>query len=893
MLVANKAFYNKITKLKSTNYLFDYLMVIIISIYVIKEKILTVSLNINKEYLPIGEQRIELLTGEKIIRNKFFNEGAYSLNLDEYFLGPIPYNYPSAIGWFLYGKGPFENISNYYITANILYFSALMTLLLSIIVIFKNFNKLYGYLFTFLILASYNIGEGANYFYQIPNTINPGSVSIYSIAVSALFISSLKNDKLIYIYLLVFFSGILLQNHMTSIFYASTILFYSIVVLFKSKNEKKNYLLIFFASIPWIQIAINILEIVMRFNSKKDNIEVNAFIMPLFEKYIYQILPFNNIFNISQFNEGKITYFIYLSIYLIPIITYFIIKEEIKLKNYKMKLFSLVTIITTFDIILINYKAHESQHRNYIVGQIFIFILFFITFIIKKINKKVIKVVLIILFINLLINNNSAGINQINNNKYLTKENIQKLKSKPVILESYDSYNANRSIFLELVYELIVNRIDFCIKSVDKNINYNYEFSDLGNYHKSLNYISDYICNEKQLLDDRTNLYLVEDKAESLPLYFNNAYMITRLSNNNIHQREQMNKNNKVKNDCPVKIKDKSSYNNVCEILKISLESTPYISNALYFQKDNIEKNLMKKIYDKKNIINNSILTNEEIFNIPRNCNNCIINIININKQDKIVTEFKEYLDYYHDYILSIDNELIKINDLIEKNLDIVKNDFIDISYNNKLTNNVNNVNKNNIIGEYMLSYKNKVNNENVILVKELEKKKYLTIKNENFTCKYKVYYIDNKIKIDTPLCNLQNDLKFNKKMADNINKTELTKEIYQILYKDLNIENRNNILENITKPAYNSTGLIKSIEIVEMQSKPTLRNDLFNHFTPYNENYKQEFISKNNLISITAKVNYQKEINSTITNQCLVEIFQPWYYMIPKYHYIEIHSCN
>jgi hypothetical protein len=174
--------------------------------------------------------------------------------------------------------------------------------------------------------------------------------------------------------------------------------------------------------------------------------------------------------------------------------------------------------------------------------------------------------------------------------------------------------------------------------------------------------------------------------------------------------------------------------------------------------------------------------------------------------------------------------------------------------------------------------------------VKENE---YNIVANKNFTCSYKVYNIEKNISIDTPFCTLLNDSKYNNSINEKIKNKAIIKEIYQILYKNLNIENRDNILENITNSTYYNSDVIKSIEILDTKSTPTEKNNIFHRFTIFHDPEKIEYELKNKIISITAKVNYQKEVNSAKTNQCLVEIFQPWYYMIPKYHYIDIHSCN
>jgi len=900
MLVVKKSLSNYKLKNKPAKYLFDYLMIILIGIYIIKENVLTISLKINKEYFPVSEQRIELLTGEKLLRDKFFNGGAYTVNLDEYNLGPIPYNYPSAIGWLLYGKGPFENISNYYITANILYFSAIITLLLSIIIIFKNFNKIYGYLYTFLILSSYIIYESSFYSSHIPNTINPGTVPIYAIAVSTIFIASLKNNKLIYIYLLIFFTGILLQNHMTSFIYTSTLLLYSLIVLFKTKKEKKNYILLSIALLPWVQILANITNILSRFEGKLDNISYNKSMIPLFEKDIYKILPFSNIFDMSKLNESSIQYLIYLLIYIIPLITYFLIKKEIKLSNYKAKLFTIISITTLFDTIFINSRVHEYQHRSYLVGQIFIFILFLIVFLIKKINENITKVVLITIFITLINYNMSLGINQSGNNKYLTKENIEKLKEKPIVFEYYDKYNNNRSIFLELIYEFLIYKIDFCVNKNEKKINYNYSFSDIGKYHKSLNYISSkYICNENQLLENRSKLYLIEDKARALPLYFSNAVMLTRISNNKISKIYRANiedyPEDKNQKNCYMKnFVDKSIYNKDC---KLTNNFHTYETTALYIQEKNIEKNLKDKIFDQKNIINNIIYANEEIFRNTRFCRNCIYNVVSLSKNDNFAVEVKELLNYYHDYLHSNNKDIIGSNNLIKENLEMLNNDFLEIEYLDEKST------TNNMVGEYITTYKTKHNNQRIYLINEIDENNFTIVDNKDFSCRYNVYNIDNKMKIETPICSINNygtynlttkqKVKNKAEMENKIKYAELIKELYKILYKNRNIEDRVNIGTNAINPTYDESGIIKYIDIISIQKTLEDKNNLFYLFARTHELLKTENIYNNEIYSITAKIYYKNKLNDEKINNCIVDIFQPWYYMVPNYHYIQIQSCN
>ena len=101
--------------------IYDLLIYITIFYYIIKNKILTITLFQNFNTLPgSGWPRREHLVGHRFLSEPLFLGGAYSGSIDNFNLGPIPYNYPVALGWLFNDIMPSSKISPFYTTTSIL-----------------------------------------------------------------------------------------------------------------------------------------------------------------------------------------------------------------------------------------------------------------------------------------------------------------------------------------------------------------------------------------------------------------------------------------------------------------------------------------------------------------------------------------------------------------------------------------------------------------------------------------------------------------------------------------------------------------------------------------------------------------------------------------------------
>lgn len=177
--------------------------------------------------------------------------GAFTTSINSYNFGPIPFTYPSYLGWILNSLFSNYNISQFYITQNILYFITLFIILLTTILIFKFFGKTGGYIFIFIMISSISINTGNKYFTTLPTHLNPGSLQFYSILLLFLFLLSMFDNKKTYYLLLIFFSGIFLQNYIASGFMALILLLYSILFLIKNyKLSFRNNVFLALALIP-------------------------------------------------------------------------------------------------------------------------------------------------------------------------------------------------------------------------------------------------------------------------------------------------------------------------------------------------------------------------------------------------------------------------------------------------------------------------------------------------------------------------------------------------------------------------------------------------------------------------------------------------------------------
>lgn len=524
--------------------IYDIFIFITVFYYIVKNKVLTITLFQDFNTLPgSGWPRREHLVGHRLINEPLFLGGAYSGSIDNFNLGPIPYNYPVALGWVLNDMLPITKISPFYITTNVLYFITLALLLTTTYITGRLYGKTGAYTFVFITIASITLNNGSHWYNSIPTYMNPGSVQFYSILVIFLFLASIKSDSKKYLYLILFFSGILLQNYVATIFYSSIFLLYGLYSLKINSNKTKlTYLFTTISLIPWLQIIIRILSDVdeikktIKFISFRNSWESSTnYSIPL--SNLINQTPFNNalsnFIDISQTPKNLSLLFLVLFISF-PILNYLLIQNEVKKDNKKLRILKVVSLFFLLDILLNFYASNETQQFNHLAGYSYLFIFLLTLKFLYKLKGKKKQIVLISLLMIVTLNNTSSAVHYKQDNRIITESIRSELSNQPIKIVKYDFYNGMNTVYTDLVYELLSNKVDLCLLKPDENkINELYGNQIfITSAVRNKKFVEHLFCDKAELNDkDRKALYLVEDPSMSLPVELKNATLITRITN--------------------------------------------------------------------------------------------------------------------------------------------------------------------------------------------------------------------------------------------------------------------------------------------------------------------------------------------------------------------------
>lgn len=570
--------------------IFDISVFLSISYYIIKYKVFTITLFHNTNTLPsLGWPRREHLVGHRLFGEPLFTGGAYSGSIDNFNLGPIPFNYPVGLGWVISGLTKSANVTPFYITTNIFYFITLALLIYIINIIGKLYGKIGAYTIIFILISSITILYGQDYFTKIPTYMNPGSVQFYSIFVIFLFLASLRSNNKKYLYLLIFFSGILLQNYIATIPFCIIILLYGLYSLRIDLNKSKlTYIYITLSLIPWIQILIRILTDLEGINSSIKFIlfrnsweDISNYSIPL--SNLINQTPFNNLlanlYNVRQTPTSLSIVFLlfYLSL---PLLNYILIKKDLKNEKSKLMLLKIVTLFFIIDILLNIYASNEAQQFNHLAGYSYLFT-FLIIYNVLNIFKgrKNLAIISLLLTISVLSNTSNAQTYG-QDERIITASVKNRLLEKPIKIMKYDYYNSMDTVYTDFVYELLTYNVDLCLLKPDENAinNSNSESTFISSRLRNLKFVEHLFCNSSQINDSNRNaLYLMEDPSMSLPLKLKNATLITRISNK-LNQRcapeyyRKLEISNKTKGLCLLYYKAGEPNNNISVYLESNLE---------------------------------------------------------------------------------------------------------------------------------------------------------------------------------------------------------------------------------------------------------------------------------------------------------------------------------
>jgi hypothetical protein len=840
---------------------FDIFIFAIFSIFIYKNNIILSAFTMSPDYLPGANIRKEYLIGHIISENPFYLGGAYSGSLTGNHPGPIPYNYPSALGWFIYDLLPNQNIYPYYITYNILYLIALSLLFISYLLVKKIFNNQTSSLYLIIIMASFIFNNGSDYTSGLPSHFNPGSMQILSIVTIFSLIAQIKHSNLNYTYLTIFISGLLMQNHLATLLFSIIALGISFYYLYINKKYIKKTLLIL-ALIPWIQVMLRIIiefdsivSIIKYLNYRSDGIANSR-------TTLVDQLPFNSVlqkFNISTPAESFSLLFIILFI-LLPIVNYLILNYNLILTTKQKKILLTLTILFIVDIIVNIIISKEPHQHNHLASYSYLFIISFFYLLSKIRLTKTKYSFFIILSIFILYFNNSQNLVINGNNNLLSTNAIVKLKASPVKIEQFDYYNMISSGYLDLVYELLINRVDFCIKKPNLyNLNKLFYPNQVKNLTANLGFIKHLYCDEKQINEkNRKSIYLLENATGTLPAKIANLSQVTRLPN--LDNRECLPEYFIFENI-------KLDYKNHCGVYN---SYPPLIDQSLYIQ------DLPISISEQ---IDNNIYTEKKygsIDNYDLDCKrNCKSIYLDINQQINSITDIYSFFSSKNVSINTYDTEIKNIISMYQSKytkLKLIEN----ININSEL------------LGYLKISYHERNDIEEIKLFSNNDDK----YKKNEFACTIKINNKDDKVIFSYPECNYNNNNEINKTLNEKIHKKTSMAELYKKIYHEYNGKplSVNNISINLENKDITSNSNIKNLYIISSNNKISNKNLLFNNGKKESNDTVDEFLDKYPLVDKKIKISYH---DKSIFESCIANIYQPWYYIIPQYYHINIIECK
>lgn len=869
----------------------DLLLTLSLFYFISSNNILTSTLNNIKDYLPYGgEYRREHLLGHRFLSEPFLNGGAFTGSLGDFHPGPIPYNYPIYMSWLLYDKFPDLGFYPYYILSNILFFIMVLILVIMAFTIKKIFNKIGLYLFIFIMILSLNYTGGRDYYLSLQSTLNPGSVQFYSILLSFIFMATVINKNKKYLYLLIFFSGLLMQNHIGAFLFTFIILFYALFLSLRNKNKNFNfYFFLFISTLPWLQTLIRYAtdphSIIETKNYLIDNKRPEPWLN--FTSLIEQT-PFYSLigsYNPYPYHNLAVFSTIFgIIIILLPLFIYLLIKSLTVLSVSNLKIGKVLIGLFTIEILINLLITREAQQRNHLAAYIYLFVFLFLLKMIKLfIANKFQKIFLLAMTILAIFNfntyndNNQELANRVFDNRLIIKSVSSEISKTPIKLVQYDYYNSIGTAYLDLIYELIINKVDLCIlkpdlKKLEENFSDNFKKTITGN----LAFVKHLYCTTSQLEEtERRSLYLVEDASSSLPNYLNQATLLTRIPNL---------LNRKCELEYYQVINSDKAYQSKCGY---NTDPPPVVDLSLYLEKATFGNDFIK---NQNEIIDSSILFGRSNSSAPNRLK------LDINRQ------ISTFIELYK-YILLLDNNLLINENYNAESILKLKNNLFE---NAKLYNNIYSLlefipniyndiyNEGNIfLGEYRFKFN---------LEKVTETASYKIGNNKvstQFYCYVKVSMINGKIFYDLPICknnkSILSDDELNSKIKEKLLLTHINYLLYNKTNLPLSIPGKNDLLDKFKRndDIYKLYLSIPSIALLEYSEEESERNRLtFYHKKDFNQSY-DKYYDENKLNSIKLEVEVNLDHANNKSESCILEFYQPWYYMLPNFLAGKVIDCK
>jgi hypothetical protein len=264
----------------------------------------------------------------------------------------------------------------------------------------------------------------------------------------------------------------------------------------------------------------------------------------------------------------------------------------------------------------------------------------------------------------------------------------------------------------------------------------------------------------------------------------------------------------------------------------------------------------------------------------------------NINTQHNTIVEFYKYIKFLtdtipSDYIMEKNKEEI-VNDLT-KSTDKYTSKYSTIKF---LPKNQYLVEGNTLLGRYIFTF----NPETLHFVPiEGDSKK----KRPSFICEISIYLSDSALTNQLPNCNYNQKIAFNIEFNNKIKESIILANINTIFFSfkkpPLEIPDIKNIEKNLSIPnLYVDQGdIIKNIKVIYLsENEHSISNLLTKQYNPSGAEL-DNFKKINRLINMKLKITFLTQIETKQIESCFVDVYQPWYYLLPDTLYTSVSSCH
>ena len=167
------------------------------------------------------------------------------------------------------------------------------------------------------------------------------------------------------------------------------------------------------------------------------------------------------------------------------------------------------------------------------------------------------------------------------------------------------------------------------------------------------------------------------------------------------------------------------------------------------------------------------------------------------------------------------------------------------------------------------------------------------------FKCELSIYLHEGFITNQIPLCNYNDNqpfnIKFNQKIKESIILSHINSLIYSYTELPLKIPEKSKLINNLTKiDSIGSIGnVIKEIKIIDLSENETEFSVNFGSKITTDENRIKRFKKDNKIINVKLSVELISQYDINKTENCYVELYQPWYLLLPDTLYSSVQSCE